>query len=93
MTAQHAAECERRLSKREVARIASSIASRYQPDPNMGVIERINSEYAHLLNGGKSLILRTHGDGTWDTIHWTAFRIVPSFAVMCICSLHCLRAC
>ena len=74
LTALNDAECEPPLSKREVARIAASVASQYQPDPKMGVIELINLEYAHLLNGGKSMILRTREDGTWDTIRWTDFK-------------------
>ena len=73
LSALNGSECDPPLSKREVAQVAAS-AARYEPHSKLDVVDRINSEFAHLLSGGKSLILRIRKDGSWDTIRWADFR-------------------
>ena len=72
LSALNGSECDPPLPDREVARIAAYLARR-ERSPVGDVVERINSQFAHLLNGGKSVILRTLEDGTWDTLGWADF--------------------
>ena len=66
-------ECDPPLSSREAKRIASSVA-KYAPAPSRRIIERINTTFAFVMNGGQSAVIWIKDRMKWDLLRFVDFR-------------------
>lgn len=67
-------QCDPPLKRTEVRKLARGF-KRYDPERGEDpVIGELNEEFAHVMHGGKSGILRFNEDGSWDLLQWADFK-------------------